>query len=303
MTFQAYAKTFAHRVNQQLDRILPLEDAAPTRLMQAARYAVLNGGKRIRPLLVYAIGEALGVRINHLDGAAAALELIHCYSLIHDDLPSMDNDDLRRGQPTCHKAFDEATAILVGDALQTLAFEVLTDSEQNPLSPLQQSAMVYALARASGLHGMVAGQMLDILASTEATPGENQGVTLETLYTIHSYKTAALLSAGVQLALIAAHPVDPNTQANLAHYGRCIGLSYQIQDDILDRVGETTVLGKTAGSDERLNKTTFPKLLGLEAARAKAYALHEQAVEAASCLGDKALRLNQLSEFFISRLH
>lgn len=299
MDFNEYSESRIKRLEIFLNKILPLDHASHSYspLNSAIRYSVLNGGKRLRPLLVYSTGEALNLPLEKLDAPAAAVELIHCYSLIHDDLPAMDNDDLRRGKPTCHKAFDEATAILAGDALQALAFQILSDPEINPLTPLQQVLMMNTLAKGCGPNGMVEGQALDI-----ASEGKSNTITLETLRHIHQQKTGALIEASVLLGAIAAD-ASSNVILNLQTYARCIGLSFQVQDDILDIIGNAETLGKTIGKDQKQLKATFPSLLGIEGAKQYAKALHQQAVEAIAFLENKNARLIELSELFINRLH
>ncbi len=259
------------------------------RLSAAMRYSVLNNGKRLRPLLVYAVGEALQTPITKLHAAAASVELIHCYSLIHDDLPAMDDDDLRRGLPSCHKAFDEATAILAGDALQTLSFEVLSDSEFNPVGAKQQLAMIKALARASGANGMVLGQALDLAA-------ENNHIELPALITLHRHKTGALFQACIELSFLASdHVANKQLQHQLQAFGNNLGLAFQIQDDILDVTGDTATLGKPAGSDQKLHKSTFPSLLGLETAQLQADHYLHKAIESIETLGEPAEKLVNLA--------
>jgi farnesyl diphosphate synthase len=252
------------------------------RLSAAMRYSVLNSGKCLRPLLVYAIGEALQTPIAKLHAAAASVELIHCYSLIHDDLPAMDDDDLRRGLPSCHIAFDEATAILAGDALQALAFEVLSDSELNPVGEMQQLAMVKALARASGASGMVLGQALDLAA-------EQKTIGLSELIMLHQNKTGALFSACVELGFLASSVCsDQKLHQQLQEFAKNLGLAFQIQDDILDVTSDSATLGKPAGSDQKLHKATFPSLLGLEVAQSQAEHYFEQATAAIAGLDAQA---------------
>ncbi|MEO6227485.1 MAG: farnesyl diphosphate synthase [Thermomonas sp.] len=246
------------RVEAALDHALPSPDNAPQRLHAAMRHAVLNGGKRMRPMLVFATGTAIGASERDLDAAAVAVELIHCYSLVHDDLPAMDDDRLRRGQPTVHVSFDEATAILAGDALQSLAFEVLAAA---PLDARRQVAMLAALARATGVAGMCGGQALDIDA-TSAT------ISLAALEHLHSLKTGALLRASVRLGALAAG-VDAATLTTLDRYANALGLAFQIRDDLLDVEGDSASLGKTAGKDAAQDKATFPALIGIEASRAR----------------------------------
>ena len=246
------------RVEATLDRALPDLDASPCRLHAAMRHGVLNGGKRMRPMLVYATGTAFGAAEADLDAAAAAVELVHCYSLVHDDLPAMDDDALRRGQPTVHVAFDEATAILAGDALQSLAFDVLANAPQ-PAD--RRVAMLAELARASGAAGMCGGQALDIDAT-----GQGANLDIDALQRLHSMKTGALLRASVRLGAIAAG-ADAGSRATLDRYADALGLAFQVRDDLLDVEGDAATLGKTAGKDAAQDKATFPALLGIEASR------------------------------------
>ena len=246
------------RTDATLSNALPDPAVAPQRLHAAMRHAVLNGGKRMRPLLVYATGTALGAADASLDAAAAAVELIHCYSLVHDDLPAMDDDALRRGQPTVHVAFDEATAILAGDALQTLAFDVLANAPQD--AP-QRVAMLAELARASGVAGMCGGQALDI----DATGAQ---INVRELERLHALKTGALLRCAVRLGALAAN-ADAAQHAALDRYADALGLAFQIRDDLLDIEGDAATLGKTAGKDQAQDKATFPASLGVAASRAR----------------------------------
>ncbi|BCX82871.1 farnesyl diphosphate synthase [Methylomarinovum caldicuralii] len=282
------------RVEQALDRRLPPADKLPARLHQAMRYATLEGGKRLRPLLTYATGRALDVPLDTLDPPACAVEFIHVYSLIHDDLPAMDDDELRRGKPTCHVRFDEATAILAGDALQALAFEVLASDPQLDVSPAQRVAMIDCLAKAAGAGGMVGGQAIDL-----ASVGLQ--LDLPALELMHIHKTGALIRASVRLAALAKPGLDPEIGERLDHYAKCIGLAFQIQDDILDEESDTATLGKTQGKDRAQNKPTYPALLGLAGAKQKAGEMHEQAVAALEPLGEQADLLRALSLFIIQR--
>ncbi|QFU00064.1 Farnesyl diphosphate synthase [Halomonas sp. THAF5a] len=255
------------------------------------RHALLVGGKRLRPVLVYTAGRALGAADDDLDAPAMALELIHAYSLVHDDLPAMDDDDLRRGQPTVHRAYDEATAILAGDALQALAFEVLATSKHP-----RTGALVAGLARAAGRDGMVAGQALDL-----AAVGGQPDVTA--LATMHGHKTGALIRAAVRLGgLIAVDEHDPRLAA-LDAYADAIGLAFQIHDDVLDVTGDTATLGKTSGADAARAKPTYPSLLGLEGARRRARDLVEAGVAALAPLGEGAAPLADLARYMIERDH
>ena len=245
-------------IEDALRRALPSPGAEPIRLHAAMRHAALNGGKRIRPLLVYATGHALGASDDALDDAALAVELVHCYSLVHDDLPAMDDDDLRRGQPTVHVAFDEATAILAGDALQSLAFERLADA---PLADMAKVAMLRELAIASGHAGMCGGQALDIDAT-------GQRIDIDQLERLHAMKTGALLRASVRLGALAAGANDAQ-KAALDAYADALGLAFQVKDDLLDIESDSATLGKTAGKDIAQDKATFPALIGADASRAR----------------------------------
>ena len=292
-TFAAARSSARARVEQALARVLPAAEGRQRRLHEAMRYAVLNGGKRVRAMLVYWSGDTLGAPPGHADAPAAAVELIHAYSLVHDDLPCMDDDDLRRGMPTCHRAFDEATALLCGDALQTLAFEVLAGAN-NGLAAEQRAAMVATLAAASGAQGMAGGQAID-LAAVGAT------LDLEHLEDMHLRKTGALIRAAARLGALAAPAVSDDDLARLDDYGRCVGLAFQIQDDILDVEGDTATLGKTRGADVARGKPTYPTLLGLDGARRKAAALHREALQALAPYGAAADPLRWLAAFVVER--
>ncbi|MGP5016709.1 (2E,6E)-farnesyl diphosphate synthase [Vreelandella alkaliphila] len=279
------------RVDATLSALFDSQPAVAPRLEAAMRHGLLVGGKRLRPLLVYLAGNALGARDDELDAPAAAIELIHAYSLIHDDLPAMDDDDLRRGQPTVHKAFDEATAILAGDALQALAFEVLA-SQPHP----RLGSMVTTLAAASGRAGMVAGQALD-LAAVGGHPD------VDALAHMHAHKTGALIVAAVRLGgLVAVDENDPRLAA-LIRYARAIGLAFQIHDDVLDVTGDTVTLGKISGADAARAKPTYPSLLGLSGAQHKANMLIEEAIAALAPLGEQGAPLADLAHYMIERDH
>ncbi|WP_447554505.1 (2E,6E)-farnesyl diphosphate synthase [Vreelandella sp. EE22] len=279
------------RVDATLKALFQPDTAIDARLEAAMHHGLLVGGKRLRPLLVYLAGQALGARDETLDAPAAAIELIHAYSLIHDDLPAMDDDDLRRGQPTVHKAFDEATAILAGDALQALAFEVLARTSHPRLA-----AMVTTLAVASGRHGMVAGQALD-LAAVGGLPD------VEALAHMHAHKTGALIVAAVRLGgLAAVDEADPRLEA-LTRYAHAIGLAFQIHDDVLDVTGDTATLGKISGADAARAKPTYSSLLGLEGAKRKARELMVEATAAIAPLGEPAAPLADLAHYMIERDH
>jgi farnesyl diphosphate synthase len=284
------------RVEAALEQRLPPATVPPTRLHEAMRYAVLGAGKRVRPVLVYAAGGALGVPPESLDDAACAVELVHAYSLVHDDLPAMDDDDLRRGRPTCHRAYDEATAILVGDALQTLAFQVLCDEPTDGAAAATRLAMVRTLAAASGSRGMAGGQSLDLDAV-------GRELTLAELEQLHIHKTGALIRASVRLGTLAAPTADPAAVRRLDRYGKCIGLAFQIRDDILDVEGDPALIGKTRGKDAAHDKPTYPALLGLAGARDKCAVLLAEATSCLDGLGEDAQPLHWLAEYIVARSH
>jgi geranylgeranyl diphosphate synthase, type II len=299
VNFEVYHQTRSQRIEQFLTTILKenVNLSHPNKLIEAMQYSVLNGGKRIRPLLVYATAEALGCPLEKVDTSAAAVELIHCYSLIHDDLPAMDNDDLRRGKPTCHRVFGEATAILAGDALQTLAFQILVDPTLTSLSAEQMIRMTQVLTKKSGINGMVGGQALDI-----ETERLDHPVSFKQLSTIHQKKTGALIEASVLLGAIASGCTDQKVLDKLEEYARTIGLAFQIQDDILDKVGDPNTLGKNVMKDQKQNKTNFPGLLGLDEAKLYADQLQKKALESIGFLKEKASHLENLSIFFVNRI-
>ncbi len=294
MSFRERVPEYSRRIEKVLDRWLPAADKPPPRLHAAMRYAVLGGGKRLRPLLIYAAGETLGVPAERLDGPAAAVEMIHTYSLIHDDLPAMDNDDLRRGRPTCHKAFDVATAILAGDALQVLAFLILAEDPSMTVLPAARVEMIRSVAVASGSTGMAGGQAMDLAAA-----GKSLG--LAELELMHIHKTGALIRASVLLAAQGLPGLAVEKRTALDRYAKCAGLAFQIRDDILDVEGETTALGKQSGADAALNKPTYPSVLGLEESHRRARDLHHAAVDALVPFGEAAEPLAWLSEYIVTR--
>jgi farnesyl diphosphate synthase len=294
--FQVFLGDCRTRVERALDRWLPSEQTQPARLHSAMRYATLGDGKRVRPMLVYAAGLALGARPDCLDGAACAVELIHAYSLIHDDLPAMDDDDLRRGRPTCHRAYDQATAILAGDALQTLAFRVLCDDEGLCVDADHRLRMIGELAQASGSRGMAGGQALDIESTGRA-------IDLAQLENLHIHKTGALILASVRLGAFAAGAKADGRLGRLERYAKCIGLAFQVRDDVLDVEGDTAVLGKTGGKDAAADKATYPALIGLEAAREMAQRLTDDALDSLAPLDDAAEALRQLARYIVGRNH
>jgi len=283
---------YRNRVDEKLDCYLPAENQAPKELHQAMRYSTLNGGKRVRPFLVYATGQALGINLSLLDNAACAVELIHSYSLVHDDLPAMDDDDLRRGQKTCHIQFSEATALLTGDALQTFAFELLATSDG--IEPVQKVELVRTLAQASGAAGMAGGQAIDLAAV-------GKQLCLSELKNMHQHKTGALIRAAVNLAVCIAPPDNPNLANALDLYAQKIGLAFQIQDDILDIESDTQTLGKPQGSDHDQNKPTYPSLLGLEGAKEMAHQTYLDAISHLQQFDDKADPLRWLAQYIVER--
>jgi geranylgeranyl pyrophosphate synthase len=288
-------ESYRNRIEQVLDRCLALPDAGTERLREAMRYSTLGGGKRLRPALVYLTGESLGAPLTNLDAPAAAVELIHVYSLVHDDLPAMDDDDLRRGRPTCHRAYDEATAILVGDALQALAFSVLADETLGHVAPATRLAMIKTLALAAGTAGMAGGQAVDLAAV-------GQTLSVDAVENMHRRKTGALIKGSVLLGALGAG-IDSGEQFYaLQLFGDEIGLAFQIQDDILDVEGDVAVLGKTTGADAALSKPTYPSMIGLPAARDRARGLRDRAIAALAPLGPKNAPLVELAQFVVSRI-
>jgi geranylgeranyl pyrophosphate synthase len=283
------------RAEQQLDRRLHLADPGTPRLAEAMRYCVLGGGKRLRPVLVYATGEALGATPDMLDDAAVAVELIHSYSLVHDDLPAMDDDDLRRGRPTCHRAFDEGTAVLAGDALQALAFEVIA-GDNSSLPAAARLQQIQVLAQGIGTAGMAGGQAIDLAAVGKA-------LSAETLEGMHRRKTGALIRASVLLGAIGAGLTSGRQYEALAIYGAELGLAFQIQDDVLDVAGETAALGKTAGADAVRGKPTYPSVHGLAGAAALARLHRDHAVSALDGFGPQAKDLLSLADLVVERSH
>ena len=280
------------RAETTLDRALPGAQQLPEALHQAMRYSVLGGGKRLRPTLVYAVGNAFGVDPSALDAPAAAVEIIHAYSLIHDDLPAMDDDDLRRGKPSCHKAFGEALAILAGDALQALAFELL--ARESRWSSSAQLAMLRLLSEACGSLGMAGGQAIDLAAV-------GRTLSLDELERMHRYKTGALIRAAVLMGALAAGCTEGAAFAALDCYGREIGLAFQIQDDLLDVLGETAIIGKPQGSDLARGKPTYPALIGIEASQALARSHMQAAIDALVDFDGRADDLRALARYVVER--
>ncbi|MCP5155193.1 MAG: polyprenyl synthetase family protein [Ectothiorhodospiraceae bacterium] len=292
--FDALLSRLRGRVELALERRLPSTGVAPSRLHEAMRYAVLGGGKRVRAVLVYTAAAAFGVDEDAVDAPACAVEMVHAYSLVHDDLPAMDDDDLRRGRPTCHRAYDEATALLVGDALQAHAFEVLADDPTLAVDPARRVEMLGTLARASGSSGMAGGQAIDLAAVGKVLP-------LVELEDMHLRKTGALIRASVRLGALASEAADATAIQTLDDYARAIGLAFQIRDDILDVEGDTATLGKTQGADIARNKPTYPAAVGMTRAKAMAVEQHESALASLTGFDERADPLRWLSQYIVSR--
>jgi farnesyl diphosphate synthase len=290
--FASWVSTHQSRFEDVLKRLLPPADATPQRLHAAMRYSVLEGGKRVRPLLAYAAGELAGAPVERVEIVAAAVELIHAYSLVHDDMPCMDDDVLRRGKPTCHVEYDEATALLVGDALQSLAFQLLSERRLSE-DGAKQLKMIKLLAVASGSHGMAGGQAIDL-----ASVGKQ--LSLPELEQMHIHKTGALIRVAI---LLGGHcgNLDQSQLDKLDRYGKCIGLAFQVVDDVLDSEADTATLGKTAGKDADNDKPTYVTLLGVPAAKKMAADLHRDALEALAEFGTPAQRLRELADFIVMR--
>ena len=291
--FQAWMGAVQARMEAALGRLLPAAHVAPARLHEAMRYAVLEGGKRVRPLLAFAAGEISAAPPERVEVAAAAVELIHAYSLVHDDLPCMDDDVLRRGKPTVHVEYDEATAMLVGDALQSLAFQLIAENRLSE-NPSTQLEMVRTLASASGSRGMAGGQQIDLEATGKA-------LTLPELEFMHIHKTGALIRAAVLLGFWCGERIDENERKPLDRYAKAVGLAFQVVDDVLDSEASTATLGKTAGKDARQGKPTYVSVIGLPAARRMADELRGEAHAALADLGARAKRLAALADFIVLR--
>ncbi len=288
---------YQQRIEKALDQWLPSPLTHPTRLHEAMRYAVLNGGKRIRPILTYATGEALNIPLENLDGIASAVEIIHSYSLVHDDLPAMDDDDLRRGVATCHTAFDEATAILAGDALQALSFYVITHDQKLAVDHSVRLQIIEKLALACGSRGMAGGQAIDLSSV-------GQTLNVMQLEDMHIHKTGALIRASISLAALAAPNPDANELVSLDHFGKCIGLAFQIHDDILDEISDTETLGKTHGTDRAKNKPTYPSIVGLQVSKQRTQDLYQEAIESLQSLGSRNTEyLHYIAELIVKRNH
>lgn len=292
-TLNTLMQCYQARIEEVLERFLPAAEHVPSALHSAMRYAVLGGGKRIRPVLAYAVADCLGAELAEVDSAACALELIHCYSLVHDDLPAMDNDDLRRGRPTCHKIYGDAMALLAGDALQCLATEILSQGEFSETQAQARIRMLATISSASGSRGMAGGQAIDLAAV-------GQQLSIAQLEQMHRLKTGALIEASVVVGALAA-ACDGATLKRLREYAQCIGLAFQIRDDLLDIEADTATLGKPQGSDQKQDKPTYPSILGLEGAREMALTMHRQALAALDGLGDNVDPLRWLSSYIVER--
>jgi farnesyl diphosphate synthase len=291
--FQAWSREVAGRVESALAELLPAPRVAPTRLHDAMRYSTLGGGKRVRSMLVFGAGEMTGADPQRLQVAAAAVEMIHAYSLIHDDLPCMDDDVLRRGKPTCHVEFDEATALLAGDALQSLAFQLLSEYKLADNAQTQLK-MMQLFAAACGSRGMAGGQAIDLDAV-------GKSITLPELEYMHILKTGALIRASVLLGAHCGADLDPAQMDHLDRYAKCVGLAFQVVDDILDEEGDAATLGKTAGKDKASGKPTYTSLMGLAEAKRFATELLADAADALSSFGERARRLRDIANFIVHR--
>ena len=292
--FPAQLEQWRARMEDALARRLPRAERCPERLHAAMRYSVLGGGKRVRPILLLATARTLGLPEERVEAAACALELVHVYSLVHDDLPAMDDDDLRRGRPTCHKAYDEATALLVGDALQSLAFELLARDPGLPDSGAVRACLVGLLAEAIGSLGMAGGQALDLQS-------EGHRLEIEQVERMHALKTGALIRASVMMGAACAPDLEPHRERALAGFAAPIGLAFQIQDDLLDELGDTATLGKAAQSDRRRGKSTYPAILGIAASQERVRRLSEQALESLAPFGAAAEPLRAVAEWLLTR--
>jgi len=292
--FASQLEAWRARMEAALAARLPRTDQTPERLHAAMRYSVLGGGKRVRPILLLATARALGLAEEQVEAAACALELVHVYSLVHDDLPAMDDDDLRRGRPTCHKAYDEATALLVGDALQSLAFELLARDTALPADPSIRVRLVELLARAIGSLGMAGGQAIDLEA-------EGRKLAIGQVEEMHSLKTGALIRASVMMGAACAPALEPSLEQALAGFAAPIGLAFQIQDDLLDVLSDTATLGKVAGADRERGKPTYPAILGVGASQEQVRRLHAQAMESLAPFGARADALRGVTDWLLAR--
>jgi geranylgeranyl pyrophosphate synthase len=292
--FAAQLKSWQAHMERALAARLPAADTEPTRLHEAMRYSVLDGGKRVRPVLLFSTARTLGLSESRVEGAACAIELMHAYSLVHDDLPAMDDDDLRRGRPSCHKAYDEATALLVGDALQSLAFQLLAGDATLPAAPQIRLQLIQLLAEASGAAGMAGGQALDVAA-------QGRQLSIDEIEAMYSRKTGALIRASVMMAAACAPAIVQRQREALAGFAAPIGVAFQIQDDLLDVLGDTATLGKATGADRAQGKPTHPAVLGLKASQERVRQLHAAALEALQPLGADADPLRALADWLLAR--
>jgi len=281
-------------MERALDERLPAPHVAPARLHEAMRYSVLGGGKRLRPALLFATARTLGLSEDEVEAAACAIELVHAYSLVHDDLPAMDDDDLRRGRPTCHKAYDEATAVLVGDALQPLAFQLLACDPALPASPAVRLRLIDLLAQASGTFGMAGGQAIDLAV-------KGQRLNIAQVEDMHARKTGAIIRVSVLMAAACTPDLDPQLYAALDRFATAIGLAFQIQDDLLDVIGDASTMGKATGADRERAKPTHPAVIGLAASQERVCLLHAQALDALVPFGERAAPLRLLADWLLSR--
>jgi geranylgeranyl pyrophosphate synthase len=292
--FGAQLEIWRLRMERALEARLPEPNLVPARLHQAMRYSVLGGGKRIRPALLFATARTLGLSEDEVEAAACAIELVHVYSLVHDDLPAMDDDDMRRGRPTCHRAYDEATALLVGDALQPLAFQLLARDEALPASAAVRLRLIDMLAQAIGTFGMAGGQAIDLAV---------QGMRLDIAQVedMHARKTGAVIRASVLMAAECAPALEPNLYAALNRFATAVGLAFQIQDDLLDVTGDALTLGKATGADSERAKPTHPAVIGIPASQQRMRLLHNQAIGALAPFGERAQPLRSLAHWLLSR--
>jgi geranylgeranyl pyrophosphate synthase len=294
--FAAQLETWRLRMERALAARLPDPNVVPARLHQAMRYSVLGGGKRIRPALMFASARAVGLSEDDVEAAACAIELVHVYSLVHDDLPAMDDDDLRRGRPTCHKAYDEATALLVGDALQPLAFQLLASDAALPPSPAIRLRLIDMLAQAIGTFGMAGGQAIDLAV-------QGTRLDIQQVEDMHARKTGAVIRASVLMAAECVPPLDPSLYAALTRFATAVGLAFQIQDDLLDVTGDVSTLGKATGADSERAKPTHPAVIGIPASQQRVRLLHIQAINALAPFGDRAEALRSLAHWLLARQH
>jgi geranylgeranyl pyrophosphate synthase len=295
-TFGAQMEVWRERMERALAMCLPPVDAVPARLHEAMRYSVLGGGKRVRPALLFATARTLGLKEDEVEAAACAIELMHVYSLVHDDLPAMDDDDLRRGRPTCHKAYDEATAILVGDALQPLAFQLLVRDPALPAAPAIRLRLVDLLSEASGTLGMAGGQAIDLEA-------QGRKLDIAQVEDMHARKTGAIIRASVLMAAECVPQLGADLYAALNRFANAIGLAFQIQDDLLDVLGDVSTLGKATGADREHAKPTHPAMIGIAASQERVHLLHNEALDALVPFGERAAPLRSLAHWLLSRRH